>query len=530
MSVTITNNMTTLYDAESTSNWTTDDTVTTYTGFQREGTYCLGMQGSQGTVYAYKTISSTNLSNCIIYSWMNAGSVDTKANGGFRIIIGDGTNTRAYYVGGSDDYGFQLGAWSCFILDTSNLPTSYHQINGSSAPTLTAITQVGVEFNVPIKAVGSGDNVFIDICRYISNSSAALTIGGGGSTTEGTFSEIVAQDESTSNAYGIIRKLQSGVYGVQGALEFGDSGTGSSYFKDTNALVIFEDRTVPSSYYKITLVGNSTGTNSFVLGEKSGSVGINGCVIKSAGSAKVALDFSDSNFDEVKLYGTSFIDVGATTLPSNATNKEVISCTWNIAGKVTVDTCDVQHCTFISATDDAITVSSTSFNVTDCSFISPTNHSVEITTAGTYTFDNLTFTGTDGSTNYDIENTTSGSVVINAINGSDPSYYENTGGGSTTINNSVSISVHVEDVDGNNVYGAQVYIEKASDQSQILNSSTDVNGNVSTTYNYLSDTPINIRIRKSSSGDTRYLPVSTTGTITSSGYSLTSVLYQDDIA
>ena len=167
MSVTITNNMTTLYDAESTSGWTTDDAVTTYTGFQRQGTYCIGMQASNGTTYAYKTITSTNLSNKVIYSWLRSGNPTTKANGGFRIILGDGTNRRAYYVGGSDDMGFQVGTWSCFVLDTSNLPTNYSQLAGSSAPNLSAITEVGAQFNYASKAVGNADNVFIDICRYL---------------------------------------------------------------------------------------------------------------------------------------------------------------------------------------------------------------------------------------------------------------------------------------------------------------------------------------------------------------------------
>ena len=454
--------MTTLYTAESTSSWTSDDAVSTYTGFQREGTYCIGMQGSRGTVYAYKSISSTNLSNVVIYSWLNAGSVDTKANGGFRIVLGDGTNVRAYYVGGSDDYGFQLGAWNCFLLDTSNLPTNYHQIDGSSAPNLSAITQVGAEFNVPIKAVGSGDNCFIDICRYVSNSGYALTIGGGGVGTEGSFSQVEAQDNSTSNAWGVIRKLATGVYGIQAPIEFGNSGTGSSYFLDKNTIVIFEDRAVPSSFYKIKLTGNSTGTNSFVLGEKSGSVGIKGCTIKSAGSAKVSLNVSDSNFDEVKLYGCSFQDTGTITLPTFSANKECLNSSFDGCAKITASTMKLQYCKFISADDDAVTISSTSFGITDSDFIKPVNHGIEITSAGSYDFDDIKFYGTDGSSNYDIENTTTGTVIINNFNGSNTQYYDNSGGGSTQIKTATTISVHVEDKNGNSIQSAQVYIQKAN--------------------------------------------------------------------
>jgi len=529
MTVSITKNLTDLYNAESISGWTTDDAVTTYTGFQREGTYCLGMQGSEGTVYAYKTITSVNLSNTVIYSWMNAGSVDTKANGGFRIVVGDGTNTIAYYVGGSDDYGFQIGAWSCFVLDTANPPSNYATLAGSEASlNFSAITQIGVQFNVPIKAVGSGDNVFFDICRY----GTGITVQGGGVGTEGTFAEIAADDASTASgkAYGIIRELQSGVYGVQGKLTFGDnSGTSSTYFKDTNAIIIFEDRAVPSTHYAINVVGNSTGTNSFILGSKSGSAGIAGCVIKSAGSVKVSIDGSDANVDEFKLYGSTFLDVGTVTLPANATNKEVLNCIFDSSSEVLADTCVVQNCTFISSDGRAIRMSSTSHNITDCDFIN-CPHGVHINNTGTYTFDNMVFTGENGTSIYAIENSTAGSVTVNATNGSNPQYADNTGGGSTTINNSVWLKVYVEDEDGNNIQNAQTAIYKSSDMTELMNKDTDVNGLASTTYNYTGDVDITVRIRKSSSGGTRYFPYTTSGTITSDGYTLYAVLIRDNIA
>jgi len=464
MAVTITKNLTDLYNAESTSSWTTDDTVSTYTGFQREGTYCLGMQGSLGTVYAYKSITSTDLSNTVIYSWMNAGSVETKANGGFRIVVGDGTNRRAYYVGGSDDYGFQIGAWSCFVLDTASPPSNYSQEAGSSAPNFAAVTQVGVMFNVPIKAVGSGDNVFFDICRY----GTGITIKGGTSGDRGTFDEIAADDASTSSgkAYGIIRELQSGVFGVQGSLIFGDSsGTSDTYFEDKSAIVIFEDRAVPTTWYKIQTVGNSTGTNSFILGEKSGSSGIKGCVIKSAGSAKVVLDLDQINVDEMKLYGCTFLDVGTTNLPPTASNIEVLSSTFESCGVVDPDTCTMKYCNFINADTEALLIDTSSHNVSLCNFIS-NPHGIDFAVSTTLDLNGCLFSGSDGSTLYDAKHSVSGSLTINAgtvdnittnINGS---YIEETGGGTTTVINSVTLSIHVEDESGNNLQDAQCFIDK----------------------------------------------------------------------
>ena len=65
---------------------------------------------------------------------------------------------------------------------------------------------------------------------------------------------------------------------------------------------------------------------------------------------------------------------------------------------------------------------------------------------------------------------------------------------------------------------------------QIMNKTTDTNGQASETYNYSSDEDVNIIIRKSSTGSTRYYPVVTTQTITISGLNLTWILVQDTIA
>ena len=47
------------------------------------------------------------------------------------------------------------------------------------------------------------------------------------------------------------------------------------------------------------------------------------------------------------------------------------------------------------------------------------------------------------------------------------------------------------------------------------------------TFNYTSDTPIYARVRKSLAGETKYVPVSTTGTITSTGFSVTISMTED---
>jgi len=59
---------------------------------------------------------------------------------------------------------------------------------------------------------------------------------------------------------------------------------------------------------------------------------------------------------------------------------------------------------------------------------------------------------------------------------------------------------------------------------------TATNGTSSTTFNYISNTDIYLRVRKSSSGDTKYFVNDSTGTITSTGFTTTVTLIVDTIA
>lgn len=202
--------------------------------------------------------------------------------------------------------------------------------------------------------------------------------------------------------------------------------------------------------------------------------------------------------------------------------------------------------------NSSTTISGCSFNVTtlsagnyllstatpnqfsNCSFTGATNagHAIKITAPGTYSFSGNIFNGfgNNGTTSAAIFNDSGGSVTLNITNGGNTPTYRNGTGSTTTINNSVNVLVKCIDKNNNPLSGIRVYIEKAADKSQILNNTTNTNGEVSTTYNYTSDTVININIRRSSSGGTRYLPYNTTGTITSSDFNLTVVLYEDQIA
>jgi len=452
MAVSVTKNLTDLWNSESTTGWTGIST-TLYSGFNREGSNCEGFSVSNTTSHGYRSFTAIDFtaaaSGCI-YIWMvSYGQIDTFANGGIRIVVGDGTNRAAYYVGGSDYLPFGVNGWYCFMLDPNNLPTNFATLAGTeSSIDWTSITDIGIGFKTLSKALGGADNCFVDMARY----GTGITIGGGGSGTEGTFLEVANDDASTASgkAYGIIREIQPGVYGIQGQVEFGDSGTGNSYFLDKDAIVIFEDNGAGDSFYKFSLVANSTGTNSFVLGVKQGTgdtaLGANGVTIQSSGPG-VTFDLDATNFNTVNMYGGKLYNINDSINLSTNTAHEFIGVTVDQSTQVVANQCVIRNCTFSghSGTDAALLWNST-INIKYCAFngnSDATNNpaGIEHTATGvTVSYVGLTFSGNDNDVYI---SATSGTLTINASEGSNVSdtNYRAEGTATLTVNNTVNVTL-----------------------------------------------------------------------------------------
>jgi hypothetical protein len=354
-----------------------------------------------------------------------------------------------------------------------------------------------------------------------------ITIKGGTESSPATFQDIINAELTTSNQWGILSKVEGVLY-AQGLLNFGSTTSGeATYFKDTNQVLIFKSALVPSDFFEIKIQGNSTATTKVYFGTKSGGRGISGCVFRAAGAPKFKFTATDPNITELGIYGCSFFDAGTISLPAYSTGKEVLSTNFEACNEVLADTCIVEYCNFISADDRGARIASASHNIKNCNFIN-CPHCIHVNFSGSVNFDNLKFSGSDGTTKYDIEHSASGTLTVNCLNGSNPQYVHETGGGSTTIINSVYLRVYVKDELNSPISGASVAIYRSSDNAQLMNELTDNNGLAEETFNYPgSDVPIYIRVRKSSPGGTRYVPVQTTGTITSAGFTLTVVLIQD---
>lgn len=443
--------------------------------------------------------------------------MDTLVNDGIQFYCTDGTNTAYWTVLGGDTYP---GGWYPISCYTGTTPTSGTLPTGN-------ITSCGLRVNTLTTSKNS-PTTFIDHLHL----NDGLEIYADDATYD--FDDIVTAENVTTNAWGVLRK-SSGVFYCAGLLSFGDiaGDADGTDFEDSGKIVVWEDRLADSGNYGITVTDNTTAATQFQLGAKSGSSGISGCVLTAEDTAQgilPTLDCSDTGLDQMKIYGSSFIGFDTMDLPPDATGNEVLNTNFDTCGVITPSTCDMSNCNFISATSDAMTVASTTFNVVDSSFISPTDNAIQITTVGSYDFDNLEFSGTTASGPYDIENTTAGTVTINALNGSNPAHSNETGGGTTVINNSVTLEINGVKTGTEPTNYVRCRIEKTSDGTSLMNEEAQTSYGSSgfykatESYNYSTDLEVTIIARYKS-----YLPFRTTGTITSSGLTVTAVWIQDPV-
>jgi len=314
---------------------------------------------------------------------------------------------------------------------------------------------------------------------------------------------------------------------IQGKIAIGKSTqTATTYFSDTNKVLIFKNAKFSSSFYSIGIVGASSYATVAYFGTTSGDSGLSGCVFRLASLTQTPIftfTATDTYITNFGLYGCSFLGAGAISFPEYNTNKKVLNSTFEACAEIVPSTCTVTNCNFVSAAAHAMQMSSTSHQVTSSNFIG-CSRGVHLDTAGTYTFNALKFT----SNTYDITNSTASALIVNATNLANPSSVENTGGGSVTINNAVTLEVNGVKTGSEPTNYVRCRIEKVSDGAALMNEEAQTSYGsagyykATESYNYAGDLDVRIIARYKG-----YLPFTTTGTITSAGLTVTAVWIAD---
>ena len=480
MATTVTDQRGILNEADATTGWTGSVTVQSLTSpTPVEAAGQLGMAVGTSTDDAYLAITSDDWSGGgSLFVWMQAnGTMDTVVNGGIMIVIGDGTNRIGYHVGGSDQSGFrhEIGpvAWVCFVLDPANKPANFTAFAGSEASLdETAITQIGVAYKTLSKALGGSANCFWDIIRW-ADPGEGLVITAGTSGVPGNFSDIATADRATGNqqAFGGVRQLGTGAFGVQTNLTFGDNtGSTSTYFSNNSVAILFEDRLLSntSNYYRMLIVGNVTGTNSFVLTNST-------VTVPSAVSG--LLDASDANVDTCTITGTTIsgFDEGVST---PAAGDSWINNVFVNNGQITDNGCDLSGSS-VSGYEGTTDTGALYYNETvdpdgeldDMSFTKGTaaTHAIEFGALipTTITLRGIDFTGynaTPASTDSALYFAdTTGTITVNLVGCTGTITAKSAGATIDLIVDPVTLSIHVQDITtGSAISGARVYVLAAT--------------------------------------------------------------------
>lgn len=249
-----------------------------------------------------------------------------------------------------------------------------------------------------------------------------------------------------------------------------------TYFKSTNQMVVFREANVGDAFYKIEVKANARSTTKVYIGEKSGSVGISGNVIKAANiSYKFTLVATDFNITEFGLYGCSFINAGTIELPAYSTSKEMLNCNISLSNEVYISTCIVKNCNFISSPGSAILMSSISHNLTYCNFISCTvGVKIDTYNASPYPFSALMFSG---SVTADVNNTSGQGLTVAKSNGSNPTTYT---GSTVTFTGSVDLTMIVKNEAGTAIVGAYAFIDESTPSSPYIMNEQTIAGGIAT--------------------------------------------------
>jgi len=267
-----------------------------------QGTNNIQARVNTGTGFIANS-TARNWTDTHIRIWLKlAQSINTVATPGASVGIGTNTNYGGWSTYGSERQVVVYNGWMMLAAD----PLQPFDFTGGTPP---AITSAGSVIHL---AWLNGNGKDLDVGDALFSGNFAV-VRGGTTGARGLFSEIGTADEASG--YGILRPV-GGVFYLNAGLDFGDSvSTTTTYFEESNKVLVFEDLTMSGSIYRLRHVGNSTGTNHFQLGTTSGTgvdqAGASGGVIQSAGVVPFRIEATDANVDAVNYYGVTLLGPSA---------------------------------------------------------------------------------------------------------------------------------------------------------------------------------------------------------------------------
>jgi len=430
----VTANLTTISSCESTTGWS-GPTLALDPDVKKEGSNSISAIVRNDGEQIYYAVTNQDYSGEHIRFWVSTavyGAMKTKANGGLRFFLYDGTNTAYWNIAGIDTYA---GGWLNIVVYSDSTPDS-GTVDTSS------IDRLGIEFGLTFSFKRVIDT-WVDYLRY----GDGLTITGGTSGDEINLSGVAAID--LTNGYGIVEQnAQTGVNAIYGKILIGNGAT-TTWFKEDGTVSIFADANVNSSLYGLRFQG--TGCR----GEIKGST-IN------AYNRKWFLDCDDADLVSMNIEGCTLVNINNSNFKSGQTINNNV---FDNCGQIVPSTSTFNNNTISNyvGTSGAILYPTNDSNIESLTFINCDN-GVEYDATSDSTlpaFNDFTFDDVSG--NYDVNNTSGSAVSISKNNGSNPNSYNPGGSTVTFIGSSVTVGITVKDLSTNAVISnARVFLEVTS--------------------------------------------------------------------
>jgi hypothetical protein len=446
----------------------------------------------QGTVHCSLTMNTTGKAGVLVPGntgwssgdyifgwviWLAPGAIATYAAGGLAMLLGDSASVfNVYYVGGKDFGSYPYGGWQNFAVDPEMTPDE----NAGSPSTF---NYVGAGANV-LSAVSKGSPLGCDAFRY---GRGELRIVGGTSTdADATFEDAAAENDNNSNRWGLFQAIAGG-YKMKGKLVIGYGG--ACDFTDANKNIVLDICDwVATDFTRIELTNVSsviTWTNiSF------SALGTN---------AKGEFEMMDNcTFIDV---GGVFTDMSTFIFQSNA---DLTDRVFRRCGQITQGGASFTTCVFDESTAAVAMVVDSLTNLDKCIFNSSgTGHAINLGTIAAsvsmnwkcFDYGYAAQGGTAANRTILVNVATSQTLTINKAAGTTSPTYYNTGAGSVVVQASISIYILVQNEAKTPLQTAYVYINDDDTGSAELNTTTDSNGEVDTSYAG-AVTSATLRIRK----------------------------------
>lgn len=321
---TYTTNLADIFTDGSTTGWTAIGTggaaLTQETDYFIQGTSCMSKgafaSATKGMIYSYGSDAGGSGTDGAYIAWMShtaPNSLDTKAGGGMRFLIGSSTSDyEHYYVGGADTMTF-LG-WELVAV---NEATAGDTSTGS--PSTTVESYFGGLWDLPSGGPTKGAPNVIDGIRF-GRCDAIIEFGDATPNGPADFDALIADLDSVTNRYGLMtQRKPDGEIENSGLVQFG-TATNAVLFEDSNKGIVLRDHDHVTANFHTWEIQNA-----------SSDITMTNITVKALGTTSRGRWVTTDNAT-VNLITCSFTDMGTFGFDTGAT---ITGCTFRRCDAVT---------------------------------------------------------------------------------------------------------------------------------------------------------------------------------------------------